>query len=619
MNHPNDGDASSMDESNERDRSGLSRRSVMKAAGAAGAASLVPFAGVGTAGRDTSTIDDAFDLSTVGLKEALVVFDARDAMARLTDDLTLQGGIHEFSVLPITYTELTSKQIRTVADWESVRRVRKSVELEYFNDDSTAITHANAVQQDLSYDGSGVDAVVIDSGFSGPHPDFDGRLESNWQWVDNPLGTRDADWVNAGSDADTDDLGHGTHCSGILAGDGSASDGTYAGMAPGTTLSVYSTNETVYLPYAIGAWDHMLARKADPEVDFDPVVASNSYGVARDIRYNPNDPLNVATWEAFQRGMVPVFAAGNSGPDPDTLSRFAKAPHVVCVAATRDDKHVTGFSSRGRTPDEDRATNYDRKRALDNLEKFHAAMTNGERGLDDGTWSGTLGPTGTGSDFFEWEAPKRADVLELTLHITPDGEQISLTIHQGSKEGTEIAKLGEEPVYQHHTLTTDVEGGETYWIEVEPATNVAVDYTVGYEGYEQVRGEPDNYRPVGLYRPAVGTPGNAVVSTFGPTDPLDALDPDTKPYYGAISGTSMACPAAAGICTLIIDATREHGYDPSPAEVITTLEATAYDAHASYTPWNIGTGFVDALAAVKRAEAGDFARFNEVELVEFDT
>ena len=121
------------------------------------------------------------------------------------------------------------------------------------------------------------------------------------------------------------------------------------------------------------------------------------------------------------------------------------------------------------------------------------------------------------------------------------------------------------------------------------------------------------------YRPAVEAPGNAIVSTFGPTDPLDALNPDAKPYYGAIPGTSMACPAAAGVCALVVDAARENGYDPSPAEVITTLEATADDAHTSYTPWNVGTGFVDALDAVERAEAGEFARFGGIEPVDPDT
>lgn len=80
----------------------------------------------------------------------------------------------------MTYTVLSGEQISTVAGWSGVCRVQKAVELEYFNDDSRAVTGVDVVQNELGYDGSSVDVAIIDSGFSGPHPDFDGRLESNW-------------------------------------------------------------------------------------------------------------------------------------------------------------------------------------------------------------------------------------------------------------------------------------------------------------------------------------------------------------------------------------------------------------------------------------------------------
>jgi hypothetical protein len=152
---------------------------------------------------------------------------------------------------------------------------------------------------------------------------------------------------------------------------------------------------------------------------------------------------------------------------------------------------------------------------------------------------------------------------------------------------------------------------------LEPATNVYVDYHVDLESHQKL-GEPEEYRPVGVYRPAVGTPGNSVMSTVGPTDPLDALEPDDRTYYTPMTGTSMACPAAAGICALIVDAARQNDHDADPIDVITTMEATAEDVHEAYTPWNVGAGFVDAEAAVSRAETGDFARFDEVSLVDPD-
>ncbi|MHB9287220.1 S8 family serine peptidase [Halobacteriales archaeon Cl-PHB] len=609
-------------------RTDWSRRSVLKTVGIAAGAAALPLASSPVA-ADTSTLDDAFDLSGSDPIEAIVVFDGRDSMARL-DDLSLEVGTHEYAVLPMTYTALSPDQLTIVADWDEVRRLKKAEELDYFLDDARGATGVDAVQADLGYDGSSVDAVVIDSGFSGPHPDFEGRLESSWQWVDDPLESRDAAWLDATASADTDDLGHGTHCAGLVAGDGSASDGTYRGMAPGARLSVYSTNAAVYLPYVVGAWDHLLQRADDSDVDFDPDVVSNSYGVARDVRYNPNDPVNVASWAAFTRGMVPVFAAGNSGPDADTLSRFAKAPHVLSVAATNDDREITNFSSRGRMPDENRETNYDRATALWRLYRYHAAQTTGQRLVDVGTWSGEVGPAAdsstagtdasTESDFWEWRAPPNADGLALTLDIDPDGEQVRVSVHEGSRDGTVVAQMGEEPVFQHRTLETDVDGGKTYYVEVEPMVSVVVSYTLDYEGLEYVGGEPTRHRPVGLYRPGIATPGNSVMSTVGPTDSLDALEPDSEAYYSPMTGTSMACPVAAGIASLLVDASRQAGHGtPHPYEVITTLEATARDIHADYTPWNAGAGFADAAAAVRRAADGDWAGHWEVDLVDADT
>lgn len=235
--------------------------------------------------------------------------------------------------------------------------------------------------------------------------------------------------------------------------------------------------------------------------------------------------------------------------------------------------------------------------------------------LAEGTLSGTLGPTGSGSEYHAVETEKQADSLDLTLGITPDGQQVTMTVHEGSEDGTEVAKLGEEVVYQHRSISVDVDGGTTYWVELEPATTVAVDYEVDW-ATAKVSGRPSKYEPVGVYRPTVVTPGNSGVSTVGPTDSLDALEPDDEAYYTPMTGTSMATPGCAGIATLVVDAARENGHAYDPIDVVNTLEATAYEADDDYTAWNAGAGFVDADAAVARAESDDWASFDEVDLMD---
>jgi serine protease AprX len=471
------------------------RRTVLKATGAASVGLTLPFSGTAAASDDT--IDDSFDLTSDGLKESLVVFESNDDVDRL-GTLDLANGYHKFEALPVGYTELTTDQIEEVATWDSVRYVRKNVELEFHNDDARETTRADAVQSDLGYEGSSVHSAVIDSGVDGDHPDLDSSVVKNWQWAGNPLDEPTL-WIGAG-DADTDDNGHGTHCSGSIAGDGTKSEGQYKGLAPNADLTVYSTGLTLLVVKSVAAYDHLLARVRDGAVDVR--VVSNSYGVSNGDNFNPDDPLNVATWEAHREGLLSLFSAGNSGPDTNTLNQYAKGPHVLGVGATDDQKHVTDFSSRGRSKDfnGNGSTNWGREEALNNLETYHET---------------------------------------------------------GSASG-----------------------------------------------------------PVGVYRPGVGATGELVMSTLEPTDPLQAYYEDTETWYGRISGTSMSCPVTAGAATLVIDAyEKNNGDSPAPIDVLNTLEAEAEDVHDSYTPYNIGTGFVAAYDAVVRAEDGNLASFSDVTLV----
>jgi serine protease AprX len=610
-----------------RNKTGLNRRTFLKATGAAGVASLLPASGTAAAKTD-STIDGALDTTTDALQEALVVFDSNDDVDRLRH-LDLDSGYHKFEVLPIGYTKLTGDQIETVADWAEVRYVEANKELEYHNDDARATTRANAVQSDLGYTGESAHSVVIDTGVDGDHPDLVDNLVRNWRYV-NPLSsTEDTTWIDAG-EADTDDNGHGTHTSGSVAGDGTQSDGEFRGMAPDADLTVYSAGLTLLVVKPVAAFDHMLARKRAGETEVQ--VVSNSWGSTGGDDFNPDAAVNVATWEAFNEGILPVFSAGNSGESCNTLGTdcwtnynslnpYATAPHVLGVAATHDDKTVTDFSSRGRRPSYDGETNYKRKKALDNLYEYHAADKT-ETQVDSGSFAGTVGPgaqdAGAGeSEFHQWDAPSKAGYVEASLSWTPSEEDIDFYLREGSEDGNVVASGAS--LNEPEELAGAIEGGTTYYFEVRPYANVAADYTVEFTAYQGIK---RNVTPLGVYRNGVGTPGNYVMSTLAPEDPLQGYaagtgHEDTLLWYGRISGTSMSCPVTAGAATLVVDAYRQNsGESPDPIDVLNTLEAEAEDVHDSYTPWNIGAGFVDAYDAVARAADGNLASFGEVKLVE---
>jgi serine protease AprX len=118
-----------------------------------------------------------------------------------------------------------------------------------------------------------------------------------------------------------------------------------------------------------------------------------------------------------------------------------------------------------------------------------------------------------------------------------------------------------------------------------------------------------------LTYPDLAAPGTDITSACKPTLTIcrSVPGPDADPYYGTISGTSMATPHIAGIVAQLIQAGRqEAGRELTPAEIERTLETTAYKFTfgAPYvedtterggngtTSFDKGHGLVDAKAAV---------------------
>ena len=608
----------------------LDRRSFVKGAGIAAGTALVP-------GTAAGFVDDAIDTDG-GLQEVIVIFGDNDDVDAL-EAFDLAEGYYRFRVLPFAYTEATGEQIQEIAALDSVRYVEKNKELSYHNDDARETTGVQATHDELLETGAGAHTVVIDSGVDGYHLDLKPNLENNFRYV-NPLSSpEETMWVDVG-DGDSDDIGHGTHCSGTVAGTGEESDGRFAGMAPDADLTVYSAGLTVYIVKIAGAVDDMIARKRSG--DLDAQVVSNSYGLSNDYDFNPVSASNFAMWEAFDSGILPVFSAGNSGTDHGTLNYAVKAPYVLGVAATHDGdfgpaRKPTGFSSRGRPPEgekgegyaadydasygDNEGAQYDRKAALENVRQFHRSGQADATEVDADYTTEISGTVSYGVDpayqepiqdpnYYEWSAPAGAGYLEARVTWQPQGQAIQVKLHRDSKEGKIIASAGELVNDGEFSVEVPVDGGRDYVFEVAGEYNVRSEFTIELRALEEAESAPDG--PMGIYRMGVGAPGNAVMSTETYSDGLKFLGPlyggddGADPWYGALSGTSMSCPVTSGICTLVNAAyRREAGRFPKPVDVLNIVEATAdagTDAElAVHSEANMGAGFVDAEAAVELA------------------
>jgi hypothetical protein len=65
------------------------------------------------------------------------------------------------------------------------------------------------------------------------------------------------------------------------------------------------------------------------------------------LDFDPMEPLQIATARLVEMGILVVVAAGNHGPEPDTLGQLARAPWVVSVGATDAAGALANRSSRG--------------------------------------------------------------------------------------------------------------------------------------------------------------------------------------------------------------------------------------------------------------------------------
>src|SRR5439155_879324 len=122
-------------------------------------------------------------------------------------------------------------------------------------------------------------------------------------------------------------VGHGTHVAGIAAALGSASSGYYTGVAPGANLMGVGTGDILFIFFALAGFDYILEHQKAYNIQ----VVNNSWGTSG--AFDPKDPINKASKTVHDHGITVVFAAGNEGPDQNTLNPYSVAPWVIGVAA----------------------------------------------------------------------------------------------------------------------------------------------------------------------------------------------------------------------------------------------------------------------------------------------
>lgn len=226
---------------------------------------------------------------------------------------------------------------RAIATWTDVTYVDADSRIRLDNNGAKNDTRASNVRAGhrplpRKYTGKGVTVAVIDSGIDGNHPDFAGRIarhvnfEFTW-FVDNIQDGEYTDQFAETTGNAIDDMGHGTHVAGTVGGSGAGGKGAdFSGVAPGVTfVNLKITDAHEGLLYDLGfeanallAYEWMIRNRKSAMFPGGIRIASNSWAVVESD--DEVEPMVLMVKEAYRRGIVNVFSAGNSGPDPDTVN-----------------------------------------------------------------------------------------------------------------------------------------------------------------------------------------------------------------------------------------------------------------------------------------------------------
>jgi subtilisin family serine protease len=190
---------------------------------------------------------------------------------------------------------------------------------------------------DMGFRGQGVVVANMDTGVDATHPD----LAAKWRggtnsWYD-PNGQHPT--------TPTDVSGHGTQTMGVMVG-GNAG-GSSIGVAPDAkwiAVKIFNDQGSTTSTRIHQGFQWLLDPDNNPSTADAPNVVNNSWtmmAASCTLDFQP-DLANLRA-----AGIVPVFAAGNSGPTAGTVLSPANLPEAFAVGGTDDSDALYPYSSRG--------------------------------------------------------------------------------------------------------------------------------------------------------------------------------------------------------------------------------------------------------------------------------
>ena len=240
------------------------------------------------------------------------------------------------------------KSFRILATKKQISSLSNLSQVQFISSVSTASTLMNLAKkilkiEDFSLTGLGKTIAFIDTGII-EHGDFcigEKRIKYFKDFV-------------GGKPFPYDDNGHGTFVAGVCSGSGALSGGRYSGIAPKSnivSLKALNGGGEATADKILNAMEWVYINHKDYDID----IVCMSFG-SDPLGFN--DPIMSGAEALWKEGIVVVAAAGNSGPEFQTIKSPGVSSHIITVGGFDDNRidvdsfdesffEVAEFSSRG--------------------------------------------------------------------------------------------------------------------------------------------------------------------------------------------------------------------------------------------------------------------------------
>ncbi len=414
-----------------------------------------------------------------------------------------------------------------------------------------------SIPHQSGFDGSGVVVSIIDTGVDLNHPDLEGKIIGGYDFVDN-------------DEMPEDTNGHGTQVAGII-----AANGNLKGIAPNSKILMYKVSED-----GESVPSHLIIKAIEKSIEDGADIINISLGINQ-----TNTKIDQAVNKAVKNNIFVVTAAGNFGPELNTIGSPGINPNAITVGATFNNvtnSLVSTFEIEGKT-----FNVFPMVGTQSLAEPITSQIIFGKYGrvhdLLENNFEGSILLIERGSDieneivYFSDKEKNAADVgaKAIVVYNNKPGIFFGELIHEYVDEGYNptipaLSLSREDGLVIKEILQSDTKGV------------LDVFYHPDFVAYFSSRGPVSPF----YIKPDLVAPGAFINTT------------DINGNYKISSGTSFAAPHVAGTAALILQKNPQLSPQELKSILMTTSEIV-YDQFDDRFPIEVsGNGRIDASKAI---------------------